>query len=109
MCVSVYELTFSLSLSASGHGLFSFINSVFHMASPFWMTTFSFSVSLKLHIAGASGYREVAFVLLESGADPNPADNNFWTPLHLAAKYGQVTHSCSTQCQNVVDINEVVS
>uniref|UniRef100_A0A8D0A881 Myosin motor domain-containing protein n=1 Tax=Sander lucioperca TaxID=283035 RepID=A0A8D0A881_SANLU len=50
-----------------------------------------------LHIAGASGYREVAFVLLESGADPNPADNNFWTPLHLAAKYGQVTHSCSTQ------------
>ncbi|XP_031151084.1 unconventional myosin-XVI isoform X2 [Sander lucioperca] len=44
-----------------------------------------------LHIAGASGYREVAFVLLESGADPNPADNNFWTPLHLAAKYGQTS------------------
>uniref|UniRef100_A0A3Q3E6N4 Unconventional myosin-XVI-like n=1 Tax=Labrus bergylta TaxID=56723 RepID=A0A3Q3E6N4_9LABR len=42
-----------------------------------------------LHIACASGYREVVSLLLESGADPHPADNNFWTPLHLAAKYGQ--------------------
>uniref|UniRef100_A0A3B4YBX4 Myosin motor domain-containing protein n=1 Tax=Seriola lalandi dorsalis TaxID=1841481 RepID=A0A3B4YBX4_SERLL len=42
-----------------------------------------------LHIACASGYREVVSVLLESGADPHPADDNFWTPLHLAAKYGQ--------------------
>uniref|UniRef100_A0A3Q2PQ17 Myosin motor domain-containing protein n=1 Tax=Fundulus heteroclitus TaxID=8078 RepID=A0A3Q2PQ17_FUNHE len=42
-----------------------------------------------LHIACASGYRDVVSVLLESGADPHPADNNFWTPLHLAAKYGQ--------------------
>uniref|UniRef100_A0A3Q4GPB9 Myosin motor domain-containing protein n=1 Tax=Neolamprologus brichardi TaxID=32507 RepID=A0A3Q4GPB9_NEOBR len=42
-----------------------------------------------LHIACASGYREVVSVLLQSGADPHPADNNFWTPLHLAAKYGQ--------------------
>ncbi|XP_072252998.1 unconventional myosin-XVI isoform X1 [Leuresthes tenuis] len=44
-----------------------------------------------LHIASASGYREVASVLLENGADPHPVDNNFWTPLHLAAKYGQVS------------------
>ncbi|KAM4561355.1 unconventional myosin-XVI isoform 2-T3 [Fundulus diaphanus] len=44
-----------------------------------------------LHIACASGYRDVVSVLLESGADPNPADNNFWTPLHLAAKYGQTS------------------
>ncbi|XP_036966394.1 unconventional myosin-XVI isoform X2 [Acanthopagrus latus] len=44
-----------------------------------------------LHIACASGYREVVSVLLESGADPHPADNNFWTPLHLAAKYGQTS------------------
>uniref|UniRef100_A0A665U738 Myosin XVI n=1 Tax=Echeneis naucrates TaxID=173247 RepID=A0A665U738_ECHNA len=43
-----------------------------------------------LHIACASGYREVVSVLLEGGADPHPADDNFWTPLHLAAKYGQV-------------------
>lgn len=47
---------------------------------------------LKLHIACASGYRDVVSLLLDSGADPHPADNNFWTPLHLAAKYGQVTH-----------------
>ncbi|XP_019116728.2 unconventional myosin-XVI isoform X2 [Larimichthys crocea] len=44
-----------------------------------------------LHIASASGYREVVSVLLESRADPHPADNNFWTPLHLAAKYGQTS------------------
>ncbi|KAL3969838.1 prickle [Sarotherodon galilaeus] len=44
-----------------------------------------------LHIACASGYREVVSVLLQSGADPHPADNNFWTPLHLAAKYGQTS------------------
>ncbi|XP_069010138.1 unconventional myosin-XVI isoform X2 [Embiotoca jacksoni] len=44
-----------------------------------------------LHIACASGYREVVSVLLESGTDPHPADNNFWTPLHLAAKYGQTS------------------
>ncbi|XP_040056748.2 unconventional myosin-XVI isoform X1 [Gasterosteus aculeatus] len=44
-----------------------------------------------LHIACASGYREVVSVLLESGADPHPADNHFWTPLHLAAKYGQTS------------------
>uniref|UniRef100_UPI003AAAD176 unconventional myosin-XVI n=1 Tax=Centroberyx gerrardi TaxID=166262 RepID=UPI003AAAD176 len=44
-----------------------------------------------LHIACASGYREVVCVLLESGADPQPSDNSFWTPLHLAAKYGQTS------------------
>ncbi|CAI5655783.1 unnamed protein product [Oreochromis niloticus] len=44
-----------------------------------------------LHIACASGYREVVSVLLQSRADPHPADNNFWTPLHLAAKYGQTS------------------
>ncbi|CAL9690096.1 unnamed protein product [Knipowitschia caucasica] len=44
-----------------------------------------------LHIACASGYREVAAVLLESGADPHTADNHGWTPLHLAAKYGQTS------------------
>uniref|UniRef100_A0A8C6TMX2 Myosin XVI n=1 Tax=Neogobius melanostomus TaxID=47308 RepID=A0A8C6TMX2_9GOBI len=47
-------------------------------------------VLLQLHIACASGYREVVAVLLERGADPHPADNHGWTPLHLAAKYGQV-------------------
>uniref|UniRef100_A0A8C7YQ64 Myosin XVI n=1 Tax=Oryzias sinensis TaxID=183150 RepID=A0A8C7YQ64_9TELE len=43
-----------------------------------------------LHIACASGYREVVSVLLKNGADPHPADCNFWTPLHLAARFGQV-------------------
>uniref|UniRef100_A0A8C1UV62 Myosin XVI n=1 Tax=Cyprinus carpio TaxID=7962 RepID=A0A8C1UV62_CYPCA len=43
-----------------------------------------------LHIASASGYKEVVSVLLENGADVQVSDNNYWTPLHLAAKYGQV-------------------
>ncbi|XP_072542195.1 unconventional myosin-XVI isoform X3 [Salminus brasiliensis] len=42
-----------------------------------------------LHMACASGYRDVASLLLESGADVQAADNTYWTPLHLAAKYGQ--------------------
>ncbi|XP_036830919.1 unconventional myosin-XVI [Oncorhynchus mykiss] len=44
-----------------------------------------------LHIACASGYREVVSVLLEHGVDPQPSDNSYWTPLHLAAKYGQTS------------------
>ncbi|XP_016117593.1 unconventional myosin-XVI-like [Sinocyclocheilus grahami] len=43
-----------------------------------------------LHIASANGYKEVVSVLLESGAEVQVSDNSFWTPLHLAAKYGQV-------------------
>ncbi|GAA6077549.1 unconventional myosin-XVI-like, partial [Tachysurus ichikawai] len=42
-----------------------------------------------LHIACASGYREVVDLLLENGADVQATDNSYWTPLHLAAKYGQ--------------------
>ncbi|XP_064166257.1 unconventional myosin-XVI-like isoform X3 [Anguilla rostrata] len=42
-----------------------------------------------LHIACASGYRDVVSLLLQSGADPQLADGSYWTPLHLAAKYGQ--------------------
>ncbi|KAJ0070323.1 hypothetical protein NL108_007665, partial [Boleophthalmus pectinirostris] len=44
-----------------------------------------------LHIACASGYREVVAVLLENGADLLSADSHGWTPLHLAAKYGQTS------------------
>ncbi|MGH0127285.1 UNVERIFIED_CONTAM: hypothetical protein FKN15_068513 [Acipenser sinensis] len=44
-----------------------------------------------LHMACASGYRDVVSLLLENGADPQIADNNYWTPLHLAAKYGQTS------------------
>lgn len=57
------------------------------------------SLVFKLHIACASGYREVTSVLLENGSDPQAADGNFWTPLHLAAKYGQVIGSRSARRQ----------
>ncbi|XP_046701110.1 unconventional myosin-XVI isoform X2 [Silurus meridionalis] len=43
-----------------------------------------------LHIACASGYRDVVSLLLQSGADVVATDNSYWTPLHLAAKYSQM-------------------
>ncbi|XP_039082589.1 unconventional myosin-XVI [Hyaena hyaena] len=42
-----------------------------------------------LHMACASGYKEVVSLLLENGGDLKIVDNQYWTPLHLAAKYGQ--------------------
>ncbi|XP_063809250.1 unconventional myosin-XVI isoform X2 [Pseudophryne corroboree] len=42
-----------------------------------------------LHIACACGFKEVACQLLEHNADPDAVDNQYWSPLHLAAKYGQ--------------------
>nr|XP_048312451.1 unconventional myosin-XVI [Myodes glareolus] len=42
-----------------------------------------------LHMACASGYKEVVVLLLEHGGDLNRVDDGYWTPLHLAAKYGQ--------------------
>uniref|UniRef100_A0A7N4NU45 Myosin XVI n=1 Tax=Sarcophilus harrisii TaxID=9305 RepID=A0A7N4NU45_SARHA len=42
-----------------------------------------------LHMACASGYKDVASLILDHGADLNVVDNQYWTPLHLAAKYGQ--------------------
>lgn len=47
-------------------------------------------------------------MLLESGADPHAADDTFWTPLHLASKYGQVIDSCSTKGPNAVEVNDAL-
>ncbi|XP_031194874.1 unconventional myosin-XVI isoform X2 [Mastomys coucha] len=44
-----------------------------------------------LHMACASGYKEVVLLILEHGGDLNGMDDGYWTPLHLAAKYGQTT------------------
>ncbi|MEJ1274258.1 hypothetical protein NN561_005140 [Cricetulus griseus] len=44
-----------------------------------------------LHMACASGYKEVVALILEHGGDLNRVDDGYWTPLHLAAKYGQTT------------------
>eukprot|EP00062_Callorhinchus_milii_P008899 gi/632952105/ref/XP_007891667.1/ PREDICTED: unconventional myosin-XVI [Callorhinchus milii] len=44
-----------------------------------------------LHMASANGYKDVSSLLLENRADLDVADNSYWTPLHLAAKYGQTT------------------
>lgn len=43
-------------------------------------------------MACANGYKNVATLILDHGADLNVVDNQYWTPLHLAAKYGQVKH-----------------
>lgn len=41
-------------------------------------------------MACANGYKDVVSLILDHGADLNVVDNQYWTPLHLAAKYGQV-------------------
>uniref|UniRef100_A0A8C2Q127 Myosin XVI n=1 Tax=Cyprinus carpio TaxID=7962 RepID=A0A8C2Q127_CYPCA len=56
-----------------------------------------------LHIASASGYKEVVSVLLENGADVQVSDNNYWTPLHLAAKYGQMQILCHHGTMDFLD------
>ncbi|XP_057192130.1 unconventional myosin-XVI isoform X1 [Triplophysa rosa] len=55
-----------------------------------------------LHIACASGYKEVVSVLLQNGADVQVSDSSYWTPLHLAAKYGQ-THIVSQLLKHKAD------
>ncbi|MEO6183037.1 MAG: ankyrin repeat domain-containing protein, partial [Verrucomicrobiota bacterium] len=48
-------------------------------------TVFNFS---PLHIAAQSGQREIAEMLLDAKANPNPTDPGGETPLHYAASFG---------------------
>ena len=41
-----------------------------------------------LHFAAVGGHKDVAALLLASGADVNAKDKNGWTPLHWAAERG---------------------
>lgn len=43
-----------------------------------------------LHSAVASGYIDIAYRLLEAGADPNLRQQGDFTPLHAAAQNGQI-------------------
>lgn len=59
----------------------------------FFSENFKIDIFLfQLHVACANGYKNVASLILDHGADLNVVDNQYWTPLHLAAKYGQVKH-----------------
>ena len=42
-----------------------------------------------LHMAAEEGQKEVAEILIESGADLNKCNNREWAPLHIAAERGQ--------------------
>ncbi|XP_062051238.1 unconventional myosin-XVI [Lepus europaeus] len=44
-----------------------------------------------LHMACASGYKEVASLILEHGGDLHTVDDQRCTPLHVAAKFGQTS------------------
>ena len=43
-----------------------------------------------LHECAAKGHIEVVQLLIDSGADPDPEDNECQTPLHLAARCGHI-------------------
>lgn len=57
-------------------------------------------------MACASGYKEVVLLLLEHGGDLNETDDRYWTPLHLAAKYGQVSQFSKSFLKSYLTINE---
>ena len=46
---------------------------------------------VQIHIAAANGYGDVMKYLVKRGADLNVQDDSGSTPLHVAAKFGQVS------------------
>ena len=53
------------------------------------------SFCTQMHIAAANGYGDVIKYLVKKGADLNVQDDRGCTPLHVAAKFGQVSFFCS--------------
>ena len=49
--------------------------------------------STSLHIAASKGHAPVVQALLDKNADVNLANNDGWTPLHVAALAGQLRQS----------------
>ena len=47
--------------------------------------------ALQLHIASANGYYRIAKLLLDGGAGVDVLDDLGYTPLHVAAKFNQVS------------------
>lgn len=48
----------------------------------------------QLHVAVANGYRQIARLLIDAGAEVDIMDDAGYTPLHVAAKFNQVTAQC---------------
>ena len=48
----------------------------------------------QIHIAAANGYGDVMKYLVRRDADLNLQDDSGSTPLHVAAKFGQVSVFC---------------
>ena len=45
---------------------------------------------MQLHISAANGYHQIARLLIDAGAEVDVIDDAGYTPLHVAAKFGQV-------------------
>lgn len=57
-----------------------------------------------LHAAAANGYYDVVAFLLRIGFDPQPRDNDYWTPVHAAAQWNQ-PDIIDLLCEYGADIN----
>lgn len=58
----------------------------------------------QLHAAAANGYYDVVAFLLRIGFDPQPRDNDYWTPVHAAAQWNQ-PDIIDLLCEYGADIN----
>ena len=52
------------------------------------------SFSLQIHIAAANGYKAALKALMRYDPDVNVLDSYGWTPLHVAARFNQVSIIC---------------
>ena len=67
-----------------------------HMRNVWYVLLYSLHKPVsQMHIAAANGYGDVMKYLVKRNADVNVQDDSGSTPLHVAAKFGQVSVFCN--------------